>query len=115
MSRHQPAHALPAPPPIVLTGFDITDAMHDYLVLGHKIDVDHKYALDDEKVREHDRASDPRVLAAQRQHAMVKSCLKHFRWIRAVAPEEVRRGLEVPFCELFQTTGGSRFSTDSQI
>ena len=90
-------------PSIVCTGFDVTEALRNYLTIGHNIDVDkdHRAPLvpPDELLNEPDSKYDPRLAELERETSILEDCQRYFRKIRAGAPAEDRKVLEIPYCE----------------
>ncbi|KAI0711000.1 hypothetical protein C8Q76DRAFT_566472, partial [Earliella scabrosa] len=86
---------------IVCTGFDVTEALRNYLTIGHNIDVDkdHRAPLvpPDELLNEPDSKYDPRLAELERETSILEDCQRYFRKIRAGPPAEDRKVLEIPY------------------
>ncbi|TBU31444.1 hypothetical protein BD311DRAFT_863385 [Dichomitus squalens] len=88
-------------PPIVCTGYELTDALRRYLEVGHGVDFDEEIATAIEEDKElrgdaYDEA-DEVALAPQRAMGVVWSCQQHFSRVREGAPAEDRKVLEIPY------------------
>ena len=98
-------------PRIVCTGYELTEPLRRYLEVGHGMDPsgdlfislgddDHdEEDYDDDGDYGEDGKMDEKGLAAQREAELVSSCQICFSLVRQVAPAEVRKALEIPYCE----------------
>ncbi|KAI0697208.1 hypothetical protein C8T65DRAFT_755562 [Cerioporus squamosus] len=81
-------------PPVLCTGFDITDALRRYLEDGHGIDL----AFPDSSSDEEDLVNQE-VAKLDREGILVDSYRQYFGGIRRTAPAEDRKLLEIPYSE----------------
>lgn len=81
-------------PPVLCTGFDITEALWRYLEVGHDIPL----VVADPPADEEDRI-DEVIAALDRETILMMSFRQHFGLIRRTAPAEDRKLLEIPYGE----------------
>ncbi|RDX45937.1 hypothetical protein OH76DRAFT_916430 [Lentinus brumalis] len=79
-------------PPVLCTGFDITEALWRYLEVGHDIPL----VVADPPADEEDRI-DEVIAALDRETILMMSFRQHFGLIRRTAPAEDRKLLEIPY------------------
>ncbi|TBU31441.1 hypothetical protein BD311DRAFT_689048 [Dichomitus squalens] len=88
-------------PPIVCTGYELTDALRRYLEVGHGVDFDKVKAVtieqDKELCGDEYNEADEEALAPEREAVVVDSFQKYFSRVRRGAPAEVRKALEIPY------------------
>ena len=86
---------------VVFSGFDVTDALWNYLDVGHNIDPRPVYKFNipgfEDCLDEGD--DDPELAEMTRRAQYAQSCVDHFRCVRRTAPAEDRKLLEIPFSE----------------
>ena len=86
--------------PVVLSGFDVTDALWKYLEVGHNIDPRPVYKfIPGFEGRLDEEDDDPELAEMTRRVEFAQSCVDHFRRVRRNAPTEDRKLLEIPFSE----------------
>ncbi|KAI0697205.1 hypothetical protein C8T65DRAFT_662530 [Cerioporus squamosus] len=93
-------------PPVLCTGFDITDALRRYLEDGHGIDL----AFSDSSSDEEDLVNQE-VAKLDREGILVNSYRQYFGGIRRTAPAEDRKLLEIPYTFDKRYPGDPRWHT----
>ena len=82
--------------PVVLSGFDVTDALWKYLEVGHNIDPRPVYKfIPGFEGRLDEEDDDPELAEMSDRADFVQSCVDHFCRIRRKASTEDRKLLEM--------------------
>ncbi|TBU31442.1 hypothetical protein BD311DRAFT_689054 [Dichomitus squalens] len=88
-------------PPLVYTGYELTNALRRYLEVGHGVNFDRVKSAAIEEYKdlwgdEYNEA-DEEALAPEREAVVVRSYQRYFARVRRGARAEVRKALEIPY------------------